>query len=621
MKLFDSIIRWLIELIYSKDRTRLYLILIILLGLVLRLIAGNNLMLGADDSHFATHAMNFTSSGKLGTYDQSTTLWYYLTDIFYSIFGVSQITSRLVAIIFGTLTIPLIFILAKEFFTKRAALFASFIIAVSPWHVKNTLAEMDVLAMFFVLLSVVLFYKGLKREKSILIFFSALPMGFAFLTKAYTPLFAVCLIIFSFYYSYKTGFSQSKNFKRVLIFGLILLVFALPLISNNYLLYKEKGITDFLVGKTLGIAKENSAKYYSWDPGWEERTDLSGFLFGNSENTFQKAPTSIVSLGFFFFSDILTFALVVLGIALLLMRKQTTYLIFAAFLFILPWIYLGSNILLSKHYLFQLIFLAPIAGNLIDSFCTKFNKIKPRYTLLALSIGYLVLLGIQFGGSYYTYYHFYSESPQNKLMEFKSSDISGDSLVVLDERIYRGQDQWIFNDRFFVEGPLFMEYLTELNKGSFPEGNKKTYDVYFIECGLPGCGWSVDESMNTSMTYLTRLFQDNGELVEVIKTKKIGKSYIPLIMSSSSEDYFRIYHAKVPLTLEIFQAAIKSKVWFLYPINYDERITPVFDKYSPDSNLDKLIYTLAKAVIYISIILAFVSIIFVLYEALKNEKE
>jgi len=89
-----------IDSLFKTDNHYIYLILIFLLGFILRLIAAINLSVSADDMHFVTHAINFFSSGRLVTYDQSSGLWFALTSVIYNFFGFTQLTSRIAALVF-----------------------------------------------------------------------------------------------------------------------------------------------------------------------------------------------------------------------------------------------------------------------------------------------------------------------------------------------------------------------------------------------------------------------------------------------------------------------------------------------------------------------------------------
>ena len=153
-----------IDKIFIMKRERLYLIMILLLAFILRLVAAINLGVSADEMHFVTHAINFYSADRLVTYDQSSGLWFGFTDIMYKVFGFTNLASRLAALIFGSFSILLIYLLTKEFFDDKIALISAFLLAVAPFHVKLTIAEHDLMAMFFVLFGALIFVKSVKND-------------------------------------------------------------------------------------------------------------------------------------------------------------------------------------------------------------------------------------------------------------------------------------------------------------------------------------------------------------------------------------------------------------------------------------------------------------------------
>ena len=184
----------IIDFLFSINKNKFYLILILLIGFILRLIAAINLSVSADDMHHVTHAINFYSADRLITYDQSSGLWHAFTSIIYKSLGTTQLASRMAALIFGSLSILLIYLLTKEFFNERTAIFASFLLAVAPFHIQNTMAEMDVMAIFFVLLAMLFFIKALKTNKKYFYLLSGIFLGLAIYTKVYPLLFIPSLL-------------------------------------------------------------------------------------------------------------------------------------------------------------------------------------------------------------------------------------------------------------------------------------------------------------------------------------------------------------------------------------------------------------------------------------------
>ena len=119
---------------------------------------------------------------------------------FISLFGLNETAARLPAALFGLLTVGMLYICVKEFFGRDRALAASFLLAVSPWHIQfSRLAFRAITFPFFFLLAVYILKKGLRRK-------GWLPVGFAVLgatiytyssAMVFLPLFcAVYLLVY-----------------------------------------------------------------------------------------------------------------------------------------------------------------------------------------------------------------------------------------------------------------------------------------------------------------------------------------------------------------------------------------------------------------------------------------
>jgi len=462
----------------SEDRIRFYLLGIFILGFVLRLIGAMNLGVSADDMHFSVHAINFLSSGKLVTYDQSASLWYYVTDVFYRMFGLSQLTSRMAPLLFGSFSIFIIFFLANEFFGKKAGLVAAFLLAISPYHIKYTISEMDIMAMFFVLFALLLFVWALKENKSRFFAFSGVLLGLAILTKVYTLLFIPVLLVYALYFNKKEKkkLIDKKLAGKLFYFLIVAFLFAIPSLTHNYLLYKDKGFVDLIYTNALGIGKNVSAQYYSWDSGWGMGADWHGFFLGNSIHMGgDPLPSSLYPFEFILYNDPIALIFGILGLAFLLFRKRWEYPLLFLFVLVFVFSYLAARILLAKHYAFLLLFLIMPASFLIsgidDSIKRKFPKFRIRYVLVALLFLSLVLLGLKtpFAPS-----SFYSPSEVSQMMSYKNSGIPQDALIVGDSRIYRGEIHWMFQGREYIES----SYLAQLLSASQQTGKATPVDVY-----------------------------------------------------------------------------------------------------------------------------------------------
>lgn len=104
----------------------------------------------------------------------------------YSLFGI-----RLYSAIFGLLGVWAVYLLAKEIFNKKAALFAGFLTAISPFAIQYS-QEARMYAMFGLLISVatLFFIKGLKNDKIKDYIFWGIFLGLACLTHYIGIMFA-----------------------------------------------------------------------------------------------------------------------------------------------------------------------------------------------------------------------------------------------------------------------------------------------------------------------------------------------------------------------------------------------------------------------------------------------
>ena len=116
MNKFYLLVDKTLDIFLSKDKTKLYVLFIFLLGFILRLINVFNAPTSVDASGHALMAYKFIESGKLATWNQSVGLWHFLTDLAYKIFGIGDFGARFVALIFGSFSIILMFLFAKEIF-------------------------------------------------------------------------------------------------------------------------------------------------------------------------------------------------------------------------------------------------------------------------------------------------------------------------------------------------------------------------------------------------------------------------------------------------------------------------------------------------------------------------
>lgn len=145
--------------------------------------------------------------------DYKPPLYVYLTVPMIALFGLNELSVRLISAILGFLTVPLVFFLTKELlkdikllnekkvFLESTALLCAFFIAVSPWHLQFSRAAFEGnIGLFFAILGFWLFLKALKKP-----FFLLLSvLAFSLSTYSYhsfrliVPLFLFLLFLLFF---------------------------------------------------------------------------------------------------------------------------------------------------------------------------------------------------------------------------------------------------------------------------------------------------------------------------------------------------------------------------------------------------------------------------------------
>ena len=619
---FEKIFNKGIDSLFGLEKSKIYLILIFLTGLILRIIAAINLTVSADDMHFVTHAINFLSADRLITYDQSSGLWFAFTDLMYKFFGMTQVASRLAAVVFGSFSIFAIYLLTREFFGKRESLIAAFLLAVAPFHIKSTTAEMDVMAMFFVLISMVLFVRAMKSEKKLFFALSGSFLGLAVYTKVYPLLFIPSLLLYFCYdkLKKKEGIINKDNFKKIFLFLLLIFVFTIPALAHNYLLYQEKGFLDLQFSRTFGLGKNVSEQFYGWDAQFNAENSWKGLILGDTRHAGSGKPLLWVAISFIIQANPLVFYLAILSFFFIFLKRKEykNYLVFLflGILFVLP--FLASIILLPKHFIFLELFLIPLSAFSIkeinENISKKFNKDLLKIIIFALFVFSVIFLGLP---SNISIYHMYGESHIGQVIDFKNSNIPKDALIVGDNRIYRGRINWMFQDRPYFEAGDFARVLGDSENIPGPNVNVQ---VYFVECVKDDCGWGTignQKDLNASMESIVKFFELNGQIVADIKEPIEKKSYYPFISDNNKEEIIRIHKAVIPMKKAIVIVADEPKDWFLYSIGYLPK-EKQFDYFSVKGLFNNLLYKSAIGIVNLSLILSFVSLIYISYLSFKR---
>lgn len=167
-----------------------------------------------------------------------------------AVFGLNELGVRITPVVYGTLTVLLLYFLTKELFKKSShatyySLLATFFLAVSPWHIQLTRASFESsFSVFWFTLAIWFLVKGLRNPKWVIA--SMIPFVISVYTyntaRVFTPLFLFVLYLVNAKY-------LIKNFKYAFFGFLTFIVLVLPIVpfvlsGDASARYKLVSITD-----------------------------------------------------------------------------------------------------------------------------------------------------------------------------------------------------------------------------------------------------------------------------------------------------------------------------------------------------------------------------------------
>ena len=224
-----------------------YLLPIVLVGFLLRIIYVSNLDFYYDE---ASHAMGQKALIEKGTSPWDTVNWQpplysYTASILTRILGLSEFSFRLTSVIFGTLTIVLVYYLGNLLYNKKIGLLAAILLAVSPLHVVySRTAFSDVFHTFFIVLTILtmefLILKNPNgRYTMVLVLLSGMLSAVAFLIKYNT------LIPLGIYWIFILGRAMLKHKKNIFkkYFVYMILINIMALITSIFIILLTGGIS------------------------------------------------------------------------------------------------------------------------------------------------------------------------------------------------------------------------------------------------------------------------------------------------------------------------------------------------------------------------------------------
>lgn len=570
-----------IEYIF-KNKEFFLIIAITLLGVMLRVLAANNLEPNADEMVHGPHAKGIVEAGVIGRVWQSIT-WSYLTDIAYSVGEVTMLMARSTSIIFGVASIILMYLIGRQLYSKKVSILAALLLALSSFHIISTQIEMDIATAFFVLFAAFCFIKRLQKDGHFS-YLAAIFIGVAALIKTLALFFVPAFVLF--YFIYHKKWYDKELIKRTLIFIAIIVFMFSPILIHNYLWYTDKHLVDAYLAQyfDIGTSREAYAGIQGISNGFKFHELLTG---------------SWQMLGDLFRLDPLLLIFGILGLILSAYKKER-FALFFIFFQLFAFIGITATNRLQTHYaVLPPIFALYTAWCIITSIQTYCMNKNARKILFGALIVYISI------SSFILVQHIGSGTAITKMREFAIDQIQDNAVVVADARIYRGRIMWMFIDKHYLESSLFSE-MVNLNQQT--NGPSQTYKIWFIECVPDDCGWGTikdQPEFNASTESLFSLVKEKATFVNEITG---GGS--PLIVSGTP--YFRIYEAQIDLKPGMLSAIDNTHSFFYYPANY-KPLELVFDTYKVEGTFNTLLYTLAKVLIWASIIISFASLLLLMY--------
>ena len=191
-------------------------------------------------------------------------LVFWLMAISYKIFGLNEFAVRFFPAVFGIFSVILTYLLAKQFFEKKVALFSSLLLSICQFHVKYSRQGMlDVPLAFFALLTLFLFIKGYNSKTASSIFFilAGISQGLGILTKWHAAIFPTLAIILFICLQKRWEFLFSRN---ILFYFISVALSTLPWLVYMYMSFPEatRALILFEISGRPFIASERGPFWY-----------------------------------------------------------------------------------------------------------------------------------------------------------------------------------------------------------------------------------------------------------------------------------------------------------------------------------------------------------------------
>ncbi|MAG38013.1 hypothetical protein CMI45_01330 [Candidatus Pacearchaeota archaeon] len=589
-RIFDRVLDSILNMIYSpKKRYERILMILVLVGFILRLIAAFNLGTLADDMVFASQSAGIFDAKILSTHSNPP-LFFYLNDLAFMIFGFTTFASRFWPLIMGSLLIIVSFLITKKLFNEKIALLAAFFVTFSSFLIRMTFSEHSLVVFFLSFLAVYFGMLYLDEKNLKYLIFAGILFGLGILTKYNAPFILLSFLIFSAYFvkmNRERVFSK-ENVKHLVLLLFIVLLLVLPILSFNYLIYKEKGIVDVYFSRVVHV--EKAQELYQGLAG-QDRS-----FFDNILN-----PGSYGNYNILYHTDPVLLLFGLAGIFMFFKRKLKVQLSFFLIFLIIPFILQSAGAPLQKHFVFMHFLFAIPAGYSLNSLLNKINRNgKKGVIVFAL---FVILIGAMFvslGTAYGTPSNYYSKSENSQLKSYINNNVEKNDLIIFDSRIYTAQNFWLATDHNFIDLQQFVNFF-DVNQ-QIPNEQKMSIKLHVVECVIDDCGWGwVARNQQLNSSSEGRLDGLREQLPEVESIKSYTYRGNELFGEKEKTEKFKIYSADAGLSLGLVNQANEANSFYFVPYMYRNLNSYVYN-YDP-VGFDYILHNLSLWIIYLSILI------------------
>lgn len=424
-------------------------------------------------------------------------LYVYLAIPFIKLLGLNVLAVRLPSAIMSVLTVIATYFLVKELFKNSTALLASFLLAISPWHIYISRLGHEVNAgLTFVIFAILFLLKAMNNyQNKFLLLISSVFFGLSLYTYQSEKIF-VPLILFVFIFIFRKQLLKIKQKVFIsLIFGILLI---LPIILATLTpqgLLRFKGTSAFT---NDNVYKESADKILQYKKEGNIAAEIfynrrlvpirifidnylshlnPQFLFGNSGNESFKAP----NIGLLYLWE---FPFIVLGIVFLLFgnfdkKIKAAIMLWFTVSLVAPSLTTGAPHAMRAYNALPI----PQILSSLGIFAAIQFIIKVKFKSYILPIFYLLLFVVIFLNVSYFYQQYFIVFPKAQSQSFQYALSKTIPFVVKNQDAY---DRIIFSN----EDNLYQSYMF------FLFYSKYNPDIYQRQDGTKSGGFAEEHAFS-----------------------------------------------------------------------------------------------------------------------------